>query len=195
MAGIKLPPLEAFRISLEQIRRNLKRSSLTIASIALGLAFMTHFSVANLILRGYGEQSGITVEAYQSWLVAVSLFVSSIGLTNSALIAIYERYREIGTMKSLGALDRHILELFLLEGIIYGLAGSILGFMIGVISALITTSAQVGFGALANIPFLSLLHHLSLTIGLALVLSLIAIVYPAYRATKLRPVEALAYEV
>ncbi len=99
-------------MSLEQIKRRIKRSSIIIASIALGIALMSHFLVANLIFQSYGQVTGMVMEAYQFWLIAVSFIVCVVDLTNSSLIAVYERYREIGIMKSLGALDRHVLELF-----------------------------------------------------------------------------------
>jgi ABC-type antimicrobial peptide transport system permease subunit len=66
---------------------------------------------------------GSTMEAYQFWLIIVSLFVCGIGLINANLIAIYERYREIGTMKCLGAMDQHVMKLFLIESLIFGAIG------------------------------------------------------------------------
>lgn len=193
--GVKLPFVEAFRISFEQIQRRIRRSSIVIGAIALGIALMTHFLVTNLIFEAYGKPTGIKVEAYQLWLVVVSIVVCVIGLTNSSLIAVYERYREIGIMKSLGALDRHVLELFLIESTIYGLIGGILGFIAGTISAIISTSLQIGFDALSNVGALDLLLHFNYSVGLAVVLNTVSTVYPAYKAARLRPVEALGYEI
>jgi len=135
------------------------------------------------------------VEAYQLWLVVVSILVCVIGLTNSSLIAVYERYREIGIMKALGALDRHILELFLIESTVYGLVGGILGFFAGTVVAGVSAGFQIGFGTLLNVRLLDLLLHLSYSVGLAVVLNVVSTVYPAYKAARLRPVEALEYEV
>lgn len=192
---VELPLSEAFRVSLEQIRRRMKRSGIVVLSITLGIALMAHFLVANLIFEAYGNSLGLTMEAYQFWLIVVSFLVCVVGLTNASLIAVYERYREIGIMKSLGALDRHILEMFLIECTIFGLIGGTLGFAAGSISASFATSAQIGFGALSNVRIPDLLLNLGYSIGLAVLLNVVSTIYPAYKAAKLKPVEALAYDI
>lgn len=192
---VELPLTEAFRVSLEQIQRRLRRSGIIIASIALGIALLSHFLVTNLIFEAYGKVMGVTMEAYQFWLIVVSFIVCVIGLTNSSLIAVYERYREIGTMKSLGALDRHILELFLIESTIFGLVGGSLGFITGALSASVSSGSQIGFGALLSVQAFDLLLNFSYSVGLAVVLNIVSTMYPAYKAAKLRPVEALRYEI
>ena len=192
---VKLPPSEAIRVSLEQIKRRIKRSGIIIASIALGIALMSHFLVANLIFQSYGQSTGILMEAYQFWLIIVSFIVCVVGLTNSSLIAVYERYREIGIMKSLGALDRHVLELFLIEATLFGLAGGVLGFFLGTLSAAISTGFQIGFGALFTMNISYFLLNLGYAVGLAVVLNILSTAYPAYKAAKLKPVEALEYEI
>ena len=192
---VELPLSEAFRVSLEQIRRRMKRSGIVVLSITLGIALMAHFLVANLIFEAYGKSLGLTMEAYQFWLIVVSFLVCVVGLTNASLIAVYERYREIGIMKSLGALDRHILEMFLIECTIFGLIGGTLGFAAGSISASFATSAQIGFGALSNVRIPDLLLNLGYSVGLAVLLNVVSTIYPAYKAAKLKPVEALAYEI
>ena len=192
---VKLPPSEAIRVSLEQIKRRIKRSGIIIASIALGIALMSHFLVANLIFQSYGQSTGIVMEAYQFWLIIVSFIVCVVGLTNSSLIAVYERYREIGIMKSLGALDRHVLELFLIEATLFGLAGGVLGFFLGTLSAAISTGFQIGFGALFTMNISYFLLNLGYAVGLAVVLNILSTAYPAYKAAKLKPVEALEYEI
>jgi len=192
---VKLPPSEAIRVSLEQIKRRIKRSGIIIASIALGIALMSHFLVANLIFQSYGQSTGMVMEAYQFWLIIVSFIVCVVGLTNSSLIAVYERYREIGIMKSLGALDRHVLELFLIEATLFGLAGGVLGFFLGTLSAAISTGFQIGFGALFTMNISYFLLNLGYAVGLAVVLNILSTAYPAYKAAKLKPVEALEYEI
>ncbi len=192
---VKLPLSEAIRVSIEQIKRRIKRSSIIVASIALGIALMSHFLVANLIFQSYGQSTGIVMEAYQFWLIIVSFIVCVVGLTNSSLIAVYERYREIGIMKSLGALDRHVLELFMIEATLFGLTGGVLGFFLGTLSAAVSTGFQIGFGALFTVNISHFLLNLGYAVGLAVVLNILSTAYPAYKAARLKPVEALEYEI
>lgn len=193
--AVKLPLSEAFHISLEQIRRRLKRSSLMIAATTLSIAFMVYFPISSLIIESHGKQMGAIVETYQVWLVATSFVVSMVGLMNSTLMAVFERYREIGTMKFLGALDQHILKLFIAESTIIGFFGGLLGFAVGSVAATAAASAQVGLSALTAAPILDILFYMSLSVGLATVLSVVATIYPAYKAARLRPAEALSYDV
>jgi len=166
-----------------------------IAAVTLSTAFMVYFLVSSLIFENYGRQAGVTVETYQLWLVVISFLVGMIGLTNSTLMAVYERYREIGTMKFLGALDQHILKLFMIESTIIGLAGGIFGFIGGCMAAAAAVSIQVGVNAVLTVPLLSFLSYMVSSVGLAVALSIVATMYPAYKAARLRPVEALAYEL
>ena len=194
-ARIELPFAEAFRISLEQIRKRFARSMIVILSVALGIAFMSYLQMTNIILSAYMRQEGAVIEAYQSWLVIVSLFVCGVGLVNSTLIATYERYREIGTMKCLGALDKHILKLYLIEAFLFGLSGGVLGFILGSTIATLSNCFQLGLNVLWRIPILETLQLLGLTTVISISLSMIATAYPALKAAKLNPVEALRYDV
>lgn len=192
---IKLPISEAFHISVRQIRIRFQRSKIMIASIGLGIAFMTHLNITNVIFNAYMSEVGTTVEAYQFWLLIISAFVCCVGLINSTLIAVYERYTEIGTMKCLGALDYHILELFIIEALLLGLYGGLIGFVIGTITAASSSMMQLGFDAILNIPIIEMLKYLGLTTLLSIILSVGSTIIPALRAAKLNPVEALRYHV
>lgn len=133
--------------------------------------------------------------ARQVWLVTISLLVSVIGITNSMLMAVTERYREIGTMKCLGALDRFVVELFLLESSFQGLLGSIIGSFVGVgtITALFTI--KYGLVVIKNFPWLLVSGYTALAISLGVILAIIGAIYPAYRAAKMPPAEAMRVEV
>ena len=102
---IEFPILEAARISVEHIRKRLYRSLIIVCTIDLGIALLIHLEVTNILYAAHLREAGLALEGYQFWLIIISLLVCGIGLINANLIAIYERYREIGTMKFLGALS------------------------------------------------------------------------------------------
>jgi len=188
---------DAARLSYDQIKRRRGRAAINIASIALGLSFYATLVLSDTFYSAYEGLGGtqLSVESYQYWLVGVALVVSVVGITNAMLIAVYERYKEIGTMKCLGALDRHIILLFLVESSFQGLAGGLAGFLLGLAGAVASTGFATGFDVALRVPPLQMLAIFAGSVGLALVLSMTATIYPAWRASKLRPVEALRYEL
>jgi ABC-type antimicrobial peptide transport system permease subunit len=188
---------DAYRLGIGYIRRRLQRTSINVASIALANSFLTSLILTDLFYSKYNEFQGgsIGVDAYQYWLVAVALIVSVVGITNAMLISVYERYREIGTMKCIGALDQHILMLFLVESIIQGAVGGILGFTLGVVAAVLSSGFTTGFDIIFLIPAITLVKNFLGTTVLSIFLSIFASMYPAWRASNLPPVEALSYEL
>ncbi len=188
---------DAARLGYDYIIRRFNRAVINIASIALGIAFLSTLLMSDSIYRAYtlagGERLG--VETYQYWLMFVALIVSVVGITNAMLISVFERYREIGTMKCLGAMDRHILLLFLVESIIQGFAGGVAGYFIGLIGAILSTGFTIGFTAILMVPLAESVTLLLGSVVLSMVLCGVATLYPAYRAAKLHPVEALSYEL
>jgi putative ABC transport system permease protein len=188
---------DALRLGLDYIKRRLDRTLINVASVALANSFLSSLLLTDLFYRTFSqlESTSLTVEAYQYWLVFVALIVSIVGITNAMLIAVYERYREIGTMKCLGALDQHILVLFLVESSIQGLTGGAIGYVFGVIAAIVSSGLNLGFGLILKVPVWTLLLYFAGTTLLSVILSVLASIYPAWRASKLRPVEALRYEL
>jgi len=189
--------MDAYRLGIGYIRRRFQRTAINVASIALANSFLTSLALSEMFYQAYSSIEGGTlgVDAYQYWLVAVALIVSVVGITNAMLISVYERTREIGTMKCIGALNQHIVMLFLVEAVIQGTAGGLIGYFLGVLAALASVGFTTGFDIIFKVGSLDLVIFLVGTTVMSIVLSIVASLYPAWRASKLPPVEALRYEL
>ncbi len=134
-------------------------------------------------LFGIGER--------MTWLGIVAMLVCIVGVANAMLMSVTERFREIATLKCLGALDGSIMGLFVLEasllGVVGGVAGALAGTLIGVGRMLLL------FGGLTFTAFpagdLALAVLVSTLMGVAL--AALAAVYPSFRAARLAPMEAM----
>ncbi|MCS7180041.1 MAG: FtsX-like permease family protein, partial [bacterium] len=131
----------------------------------------------------------------QKWLISLSLLVCTVGIINSMLMAVTERSREIGTMKCLGALDRFVMELFLLEAMIHGIGGSILGGILGILIMSVIYIGQYKQIILTNFPLLQLLKYIGISILLGTGLAIIGALYPAIVSARMEPAEAIRREV
>lgn len=188
---------DALRLGYWYINRRMDRAMINMASVALGISFLSTLMMTDAFYRAFALAGGerLSVETYQYWLMFVAIVVCVVGITNAMLIAVYERFREIGTMKCIGALDRHILLLFLVESLIQGTVGGAVGFAVGIVGALLSTGFTVGFDILLKVPATEFILLFGGSVLLSMILSVVATLYPAYRAAKLNPVEALSYEL
>lgn len=135
--------------------------------------------------------NGIT--AFIGFVAAISLLVGGIGVMNIMLVTVTERTREIGIRKSLGATNSNIRTQFLIEAVILSLTGGIIGVIIGYLSSLgigliISAVADIQFVPVLSVFVITLVVIISSSIGI------IFGVYPAAKAAKLDPIEALRYE-
>ena len=151
----------------------------------------------SLIRAGYDIEQGTTSigeTAKQRWIIVLSLLVCVVGIVNAQLMAVTERFREIGTMKCLGALNHFILRLFMLEAFIQGFAGSCAGAMIGSFFAILTSFLLFGSIAVESLPFAELGSTIFVATLTGCALSLIGVTYPAIKAARMEPVEAMRVE-
>ena len=128
-------------------------------------------------------------------IAAVSLVVGAVGIANTMFTSVLEKTREIGTMKAIGAKNRDILMIFIFNSAMVGLVGGILGVILGaLVSALFpmigVTMTRPGSGV--SLPLSPGLMIFGLT--LAVLIGVISGAVPAYRASKMKPVDALRYE-
>ena len=129
---------------------------------------------------------------------SLALAVATLGIVNTLVMAILERRREIGVLKALGAADSDVKNLFFVEagvmGLLGGISGVIFGWLIGR-TLTFATNIYLKRQELPSVEISSVPLWLILgAIGFAVAVSLLAGLYPASRAAKLNPVEALRYE-
>ncbi|HSV26444.1 MAG TPA: FtsX-like permease family protein, partial [Sedimentisphaerales bacterium] len=128
------------------------------------------------------------------WLIAVSLMVCVVGIANAMLMSVTERFKEIATMKCLGATDGFIMLNFILESAMQGFTGGVLGALAGVLLGMVRSGTNYGFIAMANLPFAAMLGTAVTAAVVGVVISILAAVYPAWVAARLAPLEAMRVE-
>jgi putative ABC transport system permease protein len=128
----------------------------------------------------------------------VALVAGSFGVINTMLISVFERTREIGTMKAIGAQQMTVLKMFIIEAAIIGCLGGIIGLAIGSLSSFLLSELPMRALPTAGrfptriIPALTL-ENMCLSFILGLATGALAGLYPAWRAARMRTVEALRH--
>ncbi len=117
----------------------------------------------------------------------ISLIVGGVGIMNIMLVSVTERYREIGLRMAVGARPQDILRQFLVEAIVLCLLGGSVGILVGRASSLLVRH-------LAHWPTESSLAALVASVSVSVTVGVIFGYYPAWKASRLDPIEALRYE-
>lgn len=126
------------------------------------------------------------------WIISISLLVTIIGISNALLMSVTERFREIGTMKCLGALSSFIRRIFFIESALTGLVGSIVGVLLGFLISYLIYSLTYGFGLVsASLSPGTLLFYMVISLIGGVIMSIIAAIYPATFASRMVPATAL----
>ncbi|MDE2743696.1 MAG: FtsX-like permease family protein [Gemmatimonadota bacterium] len=218
---IVLPMSKAVEISFRSLKIRFGRSLITTSGVILAIAFLMSVwsnneiisslrnadkSEINLLLQKNGIETGVTEagdasaeakarieeeQSKQTWLISLSLLVCVVGIANAMLMSVTERFREIGTMKCLGALDTFIVKLFLLESTFQGLAGTSAGILIGFALTLGLALLDYGGYTFTYFPLTGIAESAGYALVVGTLLSLVGAMLPAYRAAKMEPVEAM----
>jgi putative ABC transport system permease protein len=128
-----------------------------------------------------------TLTNFVTGIAVISLVVGSIGIANIMLVSVTERTKEIGIMKAVGAQNRDVLQLFLLEAILLGLFGAILGIPVGIAGAY---AAGEYIGLDLVLPY----EWFGIAVAVGILVGVVAGLYPAWSAAKTDPIDALRYE-
>ena len=214
---IQLPFRKAVQIAWKNIRVRWWRSLLVTSGIILALAFLAYVLCSDALtgsvaanaspeLRQALNKRGVQLVAADetaranariqtTWMVGLALLVSFVGILNAMLMSVTERFAEIGTMKCLGALDGFIIKLFMLESVFQGVSGTAVGIAAGVLLAVIEGLATYGWPAAGMIPAATFLRIVGLCLLAGTGLTVAGALYPAWRAAKMQPVDAMRTEV
>lgn len=197
---INLPWPKAIQIAMNALKIRFWRSMITASGIFLSVAFLC-YSFTNLFLQHRPTDPNLLADFYQKqasqiWLVVMAGLVCLVGIMNAMLMSVSERFREIGTMKCLGALDSLVVRLFMIEALFMGLVSSAFGWFLGLIVVCIGRWSSLGWqdGVLA-IGGKVIGEVFVISVGTGAVITCLAALLPALRAAQLPPAAALRTDV
>ncbi len=211
---IILPWRKSVVMAVNSLRLRFFRSLITVFSLALAIAFLSYTLVntafaresfrlhgetvlPRLIEQGYlldAAAGSIVAGPSEIWLILLSLLVCTVGIVNAQLMSVTERFREIGIMKCLGALDLMILRLFLIEAVLVGILGSGAGAVLGLLAAWVVSLAGSGGLGLSGLHVLPLLAEAARAWVAGIGLSVLGVLYPAMLAARLQPILVMKEE-
>ena len=146
------------------------------------------FNIQNMkLIMETMEQTTGTLTLFLGAVAAISLVVGGIGIMNIMLVSVTERTREIGIRKALGATYFVIVTQFLIEAVVISLMGGLIGIALGIGASKLIGLAS-GMSTVISVPTIVLSFAFSMAIGLVFG------IYPARKAAKLNPIDALHYE-
>jgi putative ABC transport system permease protein len=138
------------------------------------------------IADAFGSFTGY-LSLFGAFCGAIALFAAGIGIMNIMLVSVKERTREIGIRKAIGATRRAILSQFMIEAVTLCQLGALIGASLGVLGGL---AISLAMGTSATVPWFWVFLSMAICFGIGLVFGS----YPAWRAARLDPIEALRYE-
>jgi putative ABC transport system permease protein len=127
------------------------------------------------------------ITRFVTGIAVISLVVAAIGIANITLVSVTERTKEIGIMKAVGATNRDTMQLFLTESVLLGTVGALVGVPVGL------AVAWVG-SRFADVAFTPAVEWMGFAVVVGVGVGIVAGLYPAWRASKVDPIDALRYE-
>jgi len=127
-------------------------------------------------------------------IAAVSLLVGAVGIANTMFTSVLEKTKEIGIMKTIGARNSDIMKVFLLNSGLVGLVGGALGISLGSAISTLLPKLLTGLGPGGSVKTVIPISLLVEALFISIIIGMLAGAIPAYRASKLKPVDALRYE-
>jgi len=130
-------------------------------------------------------------------IASIALVVASIGIMNTMLTSVMERTREIGIMKAIGATNQDIMSIFIIEGILVSSIGGIVGIILGVFGSQGLTMVLNNFmmmGDSSGLAPVITLVSVVLAVMVSLIVGVFSSLYPAWKAARMSPIEAVRYE-
>ena len=199
------------QVSWAGIKRRFFRSLITMSGVVLAIAFLTYMQVMNdivkslvlandVVLNAMLQKAGVDIYAADAsdrmmiLLIILSLMACLVGIVNSMLMSVTERIKEIGTLKCLGALDGFIIRSYFIESSLQGVAGTVLGCILGLAVALTAAISNYHGYVLTRFPWLGVTGSLVVSLLIGTLLSVVAAILPAYLAAKKQPVDAMRGE-
>ncbi|MEN6438781.1 MAG: FtsX-like permease family protein [Syntrophobacter sp.] len=209
---IILPWGQVARIAYNSLRVRFFRSAITIGTLTLAVSFVVYtwagYEILNSVYPHLDEDSRqkILAKGFEQiggrfgtgpkeiWLAILSLLVCVTGVVNAHLMAVTERFREIGTLKCLGALDSFVMKIFVLEAIYQGFFAGVAGNVLGIVAATLMMVFTLGSPPLVFWPAVEMTILFGWALLLSVFLSTVGVIYPALVAARMRPASAMRAE-
>lgn len=184
---LKLVPEVVWSMALSSLKQRISRAVLTLLTITTATAFMMY------LLTMPRSTDPVDVQSWQLMMV-LSLVVSGAGVLNTMLMSVTQRYREIGTMKCLGALDSFILYSVLVEAAILGLIGAVTGAVVGFLVSIGLAALDHGSSVLGAMELGGWYWKALFVFGVGMLLTTFGAFFPAVIAARMPPMEAMRGE-
>jgi putative ABC transport system permease protein len=130
-------------------------------------------------------------------IASIALVVASIGIMNTMLTSVMERTREIGIMKAIGATNTDIMSIFIIEGMLVSGIGGVIGILLGVFGSqglTLMLNSFMRMGGSSNLTPIITIMSVVLAVVVSLIVGVLSSLYPAWKAARMSPIEAVRYE-